>query len=136
MTTFDQLSEVEFIVNIGRCLLHKLRKPLLEVWMEGSWVNHEASAQDVFTKPVLRDHALDSSIEHLSRLPLEHVPHRDLLQVSNIASVLTVQLILFLPARHVLVCRVDNHTEVTVFSSLIRDVSRLVLPSQVVGRQS
>jgi hypothetical protein len=132
----DQLSEVEFLVKVGRVLLHKLRKPLLVVWMEGSWVKEEASAQDVFTKPVLRDHALNSSVEHLLILPLEHMFHRDLLQVSNIASVLAVQLVLSLAACHVLDLRVDHYTVVTVFSSLIRDVSWLVLPSQVVSGQS
>ena len=135
MTTLDQLSEVECLVNVMRCLLRELGKSLAKVRVEGPRVNHQPSFNNVFTKLVLMNHALDCSVEHLLRLFLKHVPHRRLLHVTDPAGVLSVHFIFFLSPSHVLVCRVYDHTVVTKLSRSNGLVSRFVLPSEVVSTQ-
>lgn len=131
-----QLPEVEFVIDVVRVLLGELRQTLLEVRVEWARVDEQPLGEDVLSKPVLGDHTLDRVLEHVLRALLQHVLQRSRLQVSDVASVLVVELLLSLAPCEMLLRRIDNDNVVTMLAGLPRDVVWFVLSTQEVGRQS
>ena len=74
--TLHKLAEVERLVDVVRLLHRELRQSLLVVRMEVAWVNEEPLGEDVFSKLILGDHALDSVHQYVLGLALKHMLHR------------------------------------------------------------
>ena len=136
MALFNKLTEIKHFVDIVMFLLCELRKTLLEMWMEGSGVNKQLFTDNVLSKSVLRDHTFNSGVKDPFRLFLEYMLHLSRLQVSNISRVLSIHFLLSFTSGHVLVCSVNNYTEVTMFTCSPCYIVWLVLSSQEVSCKS
>ena len=127
------LTEAKVLIDVTRSLLCELGQPLLEVWMEGAFIDQKTALESILSQSVLRNHSSDGVLQDVLSVTLQHVLHRCSLQVANVARVLPIQLLLLLATSHVLVGSVDDHNEVPIYAASIVDVGWLVLTAKESG---
>ena len=131
VASLHQFTVIELLVDIVRVLLHELRQTLLEMGMEGTWVDEQSALQDLFSQPILGNHAFDGGLKDEFWLFLKHVLHRGCSQMANVASIVAVDFLRGLSSSHILLFRVDNNNEVAINTTFSCNVCWLMLTPQV-----